>query len=174
MDWLGGFLGWVWARHHNVLSWYVRPLFILPYCWFAYRRSLVGLLLTLLVLATSLFWFPAPTRPDPRVVRYLAWERDLVTGDNAVVKMSFLLLAVGFLAALAGAFWRRSWRFGLAVLNGGTMLKVAGSLALGKGAGVATLAPAAATLAICDAIVVLAVGLLRRRRVRVSILGGHR
>jgi hypothetical protein len=25
---LYGFLSWMWERHHNVLSWYVRPLFI--------------------------------------------------------------------------------------------------------------------------------------------------
>ena len=34
------FVAWAWARHHNVLSWYVRPLFLLPFCYFAYRRSL--------------------------------------------------------------------------------------------------------------------------------------
>lgn len=39
MEWMNEFLGWVWARHHNELSWYVRPLFIVPFCWFAYRRS---------------------------------------------------------------------------------------------------------------------------------------
>ena len=36
------FVAWAWARHHNILSWYVRPLFILPFCFFAYRRSLLG------------------------------------------------------------------------------------------------------------------------------------
>jgi hypothetical protein len=32
---LNDFLSWVWARHHNELSWYVRPLFLLPFCFFA-------------------------------------------------------------------------------------------------------------------------------------------
>ena len=32
------FVAWAWARHHNILSWYVRPLFILPFCFFAYMR----------------------------------------------------------------------------------------------------------------------------------------
>jgi len=44
---------WAWQRHHNVLSWYVRPLFLLPYCWFAYRRSVVGIAATLVTLVTS-------------------------------------------------------------------------------------------------------------------------
>lgn len=39
-DALDGFLSW--ERHHNVLSWYMRPLFILPLAYFAYRRSLFG------------------------------------------------------------------------------------------------------------------------------------
>jgi hypothetical protein len=39
----GEFVGWAWERHHNVLSWYVRPLFFLPFCFFAYRRSLLGI-----------------------------------------------------------------------------------------------------------------------------------
>jgi len=52
------FVAWAWARHHNVLSWYVRPLFLLPFCYFAYRRSLWGIVLTVVALATSMFWFP--------------------------------------------------------------------------------------------------------------------
>jgi ABC-type glycerol-3-phosphate transport system substrate-binding protein len=26
------FTTWAWERHHNVLSWYIRPLFLLPFC----------------------------------------------------------------------------------------------------------------------------------------------
>ena len=33
--------------------------------WFAYRRSLLGLAATLVALATSMAWFPAPAAPDP-------------------------------------------------------------------------------------------------------------
>lgn len=36
MDALIDFLNWAWARHHNPLSWYIRPLFVLPFCYFAY------------------------------------------------------------------------------------------------------------------------------------------
>jgi hypothetical protein len=59
---LDGFLSWTWERHHNVLSWYVRLLFLLPLAYFSYRRSLSGIVLTLVALATSMFWFPAPER----------------------------------------------------------------------------------------------------------------
>ena len=57
---LDGFLAWAWERHHNVLSWYVRLLFILPLAYFSYKRSLSSIVLTLVALATSMFWFPAP------------------------------------------------------------------------------------------------------------------
>ena len=49
------FAAWAWARHHNVLSWYIRPLFLLPFCYFAYKRSLWGITLTVVALATSMF-----------------------------------------------------------------------------------------------------------------------
>ena len=67
---------WVWQRHHNELSWYVRPLFRLPLAWFAYRRSGWGIVLTLVALATSMFGFPAPEATDPRVAEFLTFEQE--------------------------------------------------------------------------------------------------
>ncbi len=55
MELLDEFLSWARARHHNPLSWYIRPLFLLPFCYFAYKRSMWGIALTLLALATSMF-----------------------------------------------------------------------------------------------------------------------
>ncbi len=75
------FVAWAWERHHNVLSWYIRPLFLLPFCYFAYRRSLLGMTLTLLALATSMFWFPAPAEASPAVNEMLAAEREYLTAD---------------------------------------------------------------------------------------------
>ena len=66
------FTAWAWERHHNVLSWYIRPLFFLPFCYFAYRRSLFGMVLTLVALATSMFWFPAPEH-DRIPIRSSSW-----------------------------------------------------------------------------------------------------
>ncbi len=56
MELLEAFLSWTWARHHNILSLYIRPLFLLPLCCFAYRRSVKGMALSLLALATGMFW----------------------------------------------------------------------------------------------------------------------
>lgn len=71
------FVSWAWSRHHNVLSWYIRPLFLIPFCYFAYRRSLFGITLTLLGLATSMFWFPAPVSVSPAVNEI--WRRSRPT-----------------------------------------------------------------------------------------------
>jgi hypothetical protein len=72
---LDAFLSWAWARHHNILSWYIRPLFLLPFCYFAYRRSVKSIALTLLALATSKFWFPEPEQPDPKVLEFWPQRR---------------------------------------------------------------------------------------------------
>jgi hypothetical protein len=86
-DILNGFLSWAWERHHNVLSWYIRPLFILPLAYFSYKRSISGIVLTLVALATSMFWFPAPERVDPRVEVFLAFEREWLTGEWTTEKI---------------------------------------------------------------------------------------
>ena len=58
MDGLQDFLDWAWARHHNPLSWYIRPLFVLPFCYFAYKKNWWGMVLTVLAVLSSMFWFP--------------------------------------------------------------------------------------------------------------------
>ncbi len=166
MDTLQEFLAWVWARHHNELSWYVRPLFILPFCYFAYRRNIRGVLVTLLLFPTSLFWFPAPAQPSPRVLEYLAWEREFLTGDHLAPKLVLLLLVIGFFVALAAAFWKRHWLYGLGVLNVATLLKVIWSVAFGGAVGWASLLPSVVTLAICDTIIVLAMRWSGERQAR--------
>jgi hypothetical protein len=164
MEALGDFLAWVWARHHNILSWYVRPLFIIPFVYFAYRRSWKGLVLTLLLFPTSLFWFPAPTQPDPQVVAYLEWERQFVTGGDWLAKAVLVALVIAFFVALGAAFWKRNWWWGLGVLNAGTLLKVIWSVAFGGEVGWAALLPAVVTLAICDALILLGVRWVAQRR----------
>jgi hypothetical protein len=169
METLNDFLSWVWARHHNELSWYIRPLFLLPFCYFAFRRSLLGILVTLLVFPTSLFWFPAPENPSPRVEGYLAWEHQFLTEGSVAARVALVLLVIGFFVALAAAFWKRSWLWGLAVLNAGTLLKVIWSVAFGGAAGWASLAPSLFTLAVTDAAILLAARWLKRRRARQEV-----
>jgi hypothetical protein len=156
------FAAWAWARHHNELSWYIRPLFLLPFCYFAYKRSLSGIILTLVALATSMFWFPAPERGDPRAAEFLEVEREYLTGDWTLWKVLLGLLVPISFAALAVAFWKRSLVWGLAVINAMVLVKIVWSFYFGDASGGLVLLPSALVgLAICDAVILYVVRRMR-------------
>jgi hypothetical protein len=163
MEQWNDFLAWAWLRHHNVLSWYIRPLFIIPFVYFAYRRSWKGMLVTVLALATSMFWFPAPQAPDPRVAQFLQAEREFILGPLTAQKALAWLLVPLFFGLLALAFWKRSWGWGLAVINVAALGKVAWSVLAGGSAGWAVLVPALVGMLVCDLAVVLGVKYLHGR-----------
>ncbi len=154
---------WAWARHHNLLSWYVRPLFLLPLAWFACRRSGWGIVATLVALASSTFWFPAPSVPDPRAEEFLAFERDWLTGDWTAGKIGLTLLVPASLTAFCLAFWRRSLTWGLVLLNAMAVGKLAWGVVFGAGTGWAMTVPALVGLAACDLVVLLAARRLQHR-----------
>ena len=161
---LDEFAAWAWARHHNELSWYIRPLFLLPFCYFAYKRSLFGITLTVVALATSMFWFPAPQHADPRAAEFLAVEKEYLTGDWALWKILLGLIVPASFAALGVAFWKRSVVWGLAVINAMVVLKVVWSFYFGEASGGLTLLPSAlAGLAACDAVILYFVRRMRKR-----------
>ncbi len=160
---LADFGDWAFDRHANVLSWYIRPLFLLPLAWFAYRRSGWGIAGTLIALATSIFWFPAPARPDPQVLAFLDFEREWLTGVWDSRKIALSLLAPLSLAAFCLAFWRRSVLWGLVILNLMAGGKLLWGVIAGDGTGWAMTAPGLVGLAIGDAVFI---GVLRRLRAR--------
>ncbi|MGK5172914.1 hypothetical protein [Geodermatophilus sp. CPCC 205761] len=155
---------WAWNRHGNVLSWYVRPLFLIPLAWFAHRRSGWGITGTLVALATSMFWFPAPAEPDPRVQAFLEFEKAWLTGDWNSQKILMSLLAPLSLAAYCLAFWRRSSMWGLVILNLMVGGKLLWGVVAGDGTGWAMTAPALAGLLLCDAVLVRVLQRLRAHR----------
>ncbi len=160
------FIAWAWARHHNVLSWYIRPLFLLPFCYFAYKRSLWGIVLTVVALATSMFWSPAPQHSSPAVNKMLASEREYLTANWTLWKVVIaLLVPLGF-AALALAFWRRSLAWGLAVINAMVLFKIGWTFLFSTEAGAMSHLPAAVLgLVLCDALILY---FMRRMRPRSS------
>lgn len=164
MDWLNDFVGWAWARHHNILSWYIRPLFFIPFCYFAYKRSWRGIILTLVGLATSMFWFPAPARPDPEVVAMLEAERAYLTGPWEWWKLLIGLLVPGTLTLLGLVFWKRSLWYGVALVNGMALFKIGWSFVFAPAEGaLALLVPATIGLVVCNVVFLLAVRWLRGR-----------
>jgi hypothetical protein len=160
----GEFVAWAWERHHNVLSWYIRPLFFLPFCYFAYKRSFSGMTLTLVALATSMFWFPAPERTDSQVLEFLAVEREYLTGDWTLAKVLLALIVPISFAALGLVFWKRSIVYGLVLMNAIVLVKLAWSFYFGDESGGLTLLPSAlAGLAVCDAVILYVVRRMRKR-----------
>ena len=157
------FAAWAWARHHNELSWYIRPLFLLPFCYFAYKRRLWGIVLTVLALATSMFWFPVPDSVDPQAVEFLAVEKEYLTDGWSLWKVMLALLVPVSFAALAVAFWKRSLVWGLAVINAMVLVKIVWSFYFGDESGGLTLLPSAlAGLAVCDAAILYIVRRMRK------------
>jgi len=158
------FVAWAWARHHNVLSWYVRPLFLLPFCYFAYRRSLWGTALTLIALVTSMFWFPAPEHPGSAVNEMLASEREYLTADWTLWKVFIALLVPLTFAALGMAFWKRSLVWGLAVVNAAILFKIAWTFLFStKAAAMSHLPAAVLGLVVCDALILYVIRRIRAR-----------
>jgi hypothetical protein len=112
-----------------------------------------GIALTLLALATSMFWFPEPEQPDPEVLEFLAAEEEYLTGDWTLAKVLMSLLVPASFAALALAFWKRSLFYGLAVINAIVLTKIAWSFYYGGDSGWALLPPVLVGVAICDAVI---------------------
>ena len=166
MEGLNDFLTWAWARHHNVLSWYIRPLFIIPFVFFAYRRSWKGMLITVIGLATSMFWFPAPETVDPAVAQFLAVEKEYILGPVTTQKILLWVTVPLFFFLLAMAFWKRSWWWGLAIINLAALGKVVWSVLEGGESGWAVLLPAVIGLLLCDAAVFGGVKYIHRRKLR--------
>lgn len=143
---------WAWARHHNILSWYVRTLFLIPFCFFAYKKSLLGITLTLVALATSMFWFPAPVGdPGPAVREILDLEREYLLGEWTLTKILLAILVPVSFAGLAIALWQRSLVWGMVVINAMVLIKIVWTFVFTPGQGALLhLVPALFGLTVCN------------------------
>lgn len=149
------FLAWAWDRHHNPLSWFIRPFFLIPFCYFAYRRSWPGILATLAALASSMFWFPRPAAPPAWVIDFLAAEKAYLLSAWTPAKLGLTLLVPLSLGALAAAFWVRSIAWGVAVIVLIALAKSAWSIYEGGQAGWSVLPFALIGLLVCAGVIAL-------------------
>jgi hypothetical protein len=109
-----------------------------------------------------MFWFPAPEHLSPAVNEMLASEREYLTANWTLWKFLIaLLVPLGF-AALAFAFWRRSFAWGLVVINAMVLFKIGWTFLFSSEAGAMSHLPAAVLgLVVCDALILF---VMRRMR----------
>jgi hypothetical protein len=143
------FFHWAFARHHNVLSWYIRPLFIIPIIIFAFKKSFTGIFASIFALFTSMFWFPAPATNSAQVMTFLAYEMDYLKGAWTAPKIIMSLSVPLFFIGLVVAAWKRNWRLLLGVVIAAAVLKVLWSVIFSGEAGVSILKPAITGLILC-------------------------
>ncbi|WP_215224670.1 hypothetical protein [Echinicola shivajiensis] len=109
------FLDWAFQRHLNPLSWYIRPVFLILICYFAYRRKLSSTIITFMVMMSSMVWFPPPTEINQQMQEVLEFEKKLLSEPlSAIVAILFMFL---FILAILTAFWKHSLKWGLIILN---------------------------------------------------------
>ncbi|WP_157716256.1 hypothetical protein [Roseivirga echinicomitans] len=138
---------WIWDRHQNLFSWYSRPLFIIPACYFAYHHKLWHTGAWMALMFASLFWFSAPQQVSESVQAYLEWENKLFFNGDSIVPLVVLIAGVlAFLFGLFYAFYRRNMWYGLLVFNIGTLLKIFVSLTWGKETGVTAIVPSLSSM----------------------------
>jgi lysylphosphatidylglycerol synthetase-like protein (DUF2156 family) len=152
MDMLDDFSSWAWARHHNPLSWYIRPFFVLPFCYFAYKKNWWGIGLTAVAVLSSMFWFPAPATVDAQAAAFLAMERQYIAGPWTAAKIVTASLVPIWFIACAWACWRRSWIGGFVLICAGTLLKVIWSFYFCGDSGWSIVSPAAVGFVVCAGI----------------------
>lgn len=108
-------LDWAFERHLNPLSWYIRPIFLIIICYFAYKRSLKGIIITSLLMSSSMVWFPAPETIDPKMQVVLEYEKMLLS--SPVTAVITLFIGVIFVVLACMAFWKHSLKMGLVIVN---------------------------------------------------------
>lgn len=143
------FFSWVFQRHHNVLSWYIRPLFIIPIVIFAFRKRWSGIFASIFALFTSMFWFPAPAQSSPQVMAFLAYEMDYLNGPWTAPKLFMTLLVPLFFVLLIASAWQRSWKLLLGTVAGAAILKVLWSVIFSGEAGLSIVKPALLGFILC-------------------------
>jgi len=143
------FFDWVFERHHNQWSWYLRPLFLLPFCHFAYRKSFTGMMVSIFALFTSMFWFPKPEVVNQSVIEFLEFEKDYLYGEWNLSKILLTLTIPISFIALGLAFWKRSLVMGIGVVVLMATGKMVWSIQNAGESGKSILIPALLGLLIC-------------------------
>lgn len=159
------YFNWIFTRHQNQLSWYVRPLFIIPFCYFSYKRSWAGLIGTVFLLLTSMFWFPKPDIVNEDVKQFLQYEKEWLSGHWTLSKILMVLFVPFSLSVLSLSFWKRSLWMGLAVIALIAVGKIFWSVTTAGESGRSIIVPAIIGLAICVGLILFGYYRLEKKKI---------
>jgi len=147
------FFDWVFDRHHNQWSWYIRPLFLIPFCFFAYKHSWTGISITIFCLFTSMFWFNRPDLIADNVKTFLQFEKDWLYGEWGYKKILLIITVPISFIALGLSFWKRSLSMGLGVMVLMATGKIVWSIQNAGESGETIIIPAILGLLICSGLI---------------------
>src|SRR5574344_2552562 len=147
------FFEWVFDRHHNQWSWYIRPIFLIPFCFFAYKRSWTGISITVFCLFTSMFWFNRPEVVSDNVKTFMQFEKDWLYGEWNYKKVILITTVPISFFALGLAFWKRSLIMGLGVIVLMATGKIVWSIQNAGESGKSIIIPAILGLLICRGLI---------------------
>ncbi|PSR51899.1 hypothetical protein AHMF7605_28735 [Adhaeribacter arboris] len=143
------FLNWVFARHQNQMSWFIRPLFIVPFCYFAYRQSWTGISIIIFAIFASMFWFNQPAIITDDVKAFLQFEIHWLSDTWKLKKVLFALVPLISFMTLGFSCWQRSIWMGLAVIAFMALGKMAWGIAQAGEPGKSMKIPATIGLLFC-------------------------
>ncbi|MBS1748697.1 MAG: hypothetical protein JST63_02210 [Bacteroidetes bacterium] len=143
------FLSWVFERHQNQISWFIRPVFLIPFCFFAFKRSWSGISITIFCLFTSMCWFDKPETISEQVKMFLQFEKDWLNAQWEYKRWLLVLTVPVSFIVLGLAFWKRSLLMGLSVVVLMATGKIVWSIYNAGEAGKAILIPAIIGLILC-------------------------
>jgi hypothetical protein len=158
------FFDWVFDRHHNQWSWYIRPFFLIPFCYFVYKHSWTGMSMTIFCLFTSMFWFNRPEVVSNNVKTFLQFEKDWLYGEWNYQKIILIITVPISFMALGLAFWKRSLIMGLGVVVLMASGKIIWSIQNAGESGKAIIIPAIFGLIICCGLIFYGFKRLEKRK----------
>lgn len=147
------FFDWSFARHHNILSWYIRPIFLIPFAFFSFKKKPVGIAVTVLLLLTSMFWFPEPSTTNAQVSEFLQMEKEYLTSGWTMAKVFFAIVVFFSMGSLCYSLWHRNKKAGIVILVLIAFGKLGWSVMEGGESGTSIIIPATVGLVVCIAFV---------------------
>ena len=153
------FFTWAFQRHRNILSWYIRPLFIVPIIWSAYKKRFSGIPISIFGLFTSMFWFPKPNITNPEIVKFLNFEANYLKSGWTMDKIALFFTVIIFFIFIIISTWTKNWKLLLVILIAAAFFKIFNSYLLTGKSALSMLKPAIAGLIVC----VIAVFVLKKK-----------